>query len=99
VKSKLFILLKSPHEFTGMDLMRSMAEGSDAGVILFEDAVLFAANEKMGKELSSVIKNVFVIRDDWEARGLPQAMSDFKVIDYPDAVDLIMERYDQTITV
>ena len=99
MKSKLFILLKSPHEFTGLDLVRSMAEDSSAGVILFEDAVLFAANKKKGEELRSVIKDVYVIRDDWEARGLPKAIPDFKVIDYPEAVDLIMERYDQTITV
>ncbi|MDD1771627.1 MAG: sulfurtransferase complex subunit TusB [Methanomassiliicoccales archaeon] len=99
MKSKLFILLKSPHEFTGIGMLRSMAEGASSAVILFEDAVLFAANEKKGKELRSVVKDVYVIKDDWEARGLPQVMSDFKVIDYPDAVDLIMERYEQTITV
>ena len=99
MKSKLFIMLKSPHEFTGMDLVRSMAEGAPSAVILFEDAVLFAANAKKGEELRSVVKDVYVIKDDWDARGLPQVMADFKMIDYPGAVDLIMERFEQTITV
>jgi sulfur relay protein TusB/DsrH len=99
MKSKLFIMLKSPHEFTGMDLMKSIGDGSNTAAILFEDAVIFAANAKKGKELQSAVKEVYVMKDDWEARGLPLAMPGFKIIDYPEAVDLIMERYEQTITV
>jgi len=99
MRSKLFIMLKSPHEFTGMDLVRSIGAGSSTAAILFEDAVIFAANAKKGQELQSAVKEVFVMKDDWEARGLPLVMPGFKLIDYPEAVDLIMERYDQTITV
>lgn len=99
MKSKLFIMLKSPHEFTGLDLVRAIGEGAPTAALLFEDAVLFAANPKKGKELASVVKEVYVIKDDWEARGLPLAHPDFKLIDYPEAVDLIMERFEQTITV
>lgn len=99
MKSKLFIMLKSPHEFTGLDLVRSIGEGASTAALLFEDAVLFAANSKKGKELASVVDEVYVIKDDWEARGLPLADLGFKIIDYPDAVDLIMERFEQTITV
>jgi sulfur relay protein TusB/DsrH len=99
MKSKLFIMLKSPHEFTGLDLVRSIGEGAPTAALLFEDAVLFAANHKKGRELASVVKEVYVIKDDWEARGLPLAHPGFQLIDYPDAVDLIMERFEQTITV
>ncbi|MCG7845254.1 MAG: sulfurtransferase complex subunit TusB [Methanomassiliicoccales archaeon] len=99
MKSKLFIMLKSPHEFASYDLVRSMGEGAKTAALLFEDAVIFAANAKKGKQLASVVNEVYVIKDDWEARGLPLAMPDFKVIDYPDAVDLIMEKFEQTITV
>ena len=99
MKSKLFIMLKSPHEFTGQDLVRSIGEGSDTAALLFEDAVLFAANPVKGEELRSLVKEVFVIRDDWEARGLPLAFPDFKIVDYHEAVEIIMERYEQTITV
>jgi len=99
VKSKLFITLKSPHEFGGLELVRSSAKGSQSALLLFEDAVIFAANAKMGKELLSAVQDVYVIKDDWEARGLPLAVPEFKIVDYPEAVDLIMERYEQTITV
>ena len=99
MKSKLFIMLKSPHEFTGHDLVRSIGKGADTGVLLFEDAVLFAANRKKGEELKSLVKDVYVIKDDWEARGLPLALPEFKIVDYHEAVEIIMERYEQTITV
>jgi len=99
MKSKLFIMLKSPHEFTGQDLVRSMGQGADTAALLFEDAVLFAASPKKGKELQSLVKEVYVIKDDWEARGLPLAIPEFKIVDYHEAVDIIMERYEQTITV
>jgi len=99
MKSKLFITLKSPHEFGGLELVRSSAKGSKSALLLFEDAVIFAANAKMGKELLSAVQNVYVMKDDWEARGLPLAVPGFKIVDYPEAVELIMERYEQTITV
>jgi len=99
MRSKLFILLRSPHEFTGLDMLRSIGQGAPSAALLFEDAVLFAANSKKGQELRSAVGEVYVIKDDWEARGLPLAIPDFKIIDYPEAVDLIMERFEQTITV
>jgi len=99
MKSKLFITLKSPHEFSSLELVKSMGEGSKSALLLFEDAVIFAANAKMGKELLTAVQEVYVMKDDWEARGLPMANPEFKIIDYPEAVDLIMERYEQTITV
>ena len=99
MRSKLFISLKSPHEFSGLEMMREAAKGSKSALLLFEDAVIFAANAKMGKELLTVVQEVYIIRDDWEARGLPMAVPEFKIVDYPEAVELIMERYEQTITV
>ncbi len=99
MKSKLFITLKSPHEFGGLDLLREAAKGAQSALLLFEDAVIFAANAKMGRELLTAVQNVYVIKDDWEARGLPLAVPEFEIVDYPEAVELIMERYEQTITV
>lgn len=99
MRSKLFITLKSPHEFSGLEMVRESARGSRSGLLLFEDAVIFAANAKKGRELLSVVQDVYVMKDDWEARGLPWAVPEFKIVDYPDAVELIMERYEQTITV
>jgi sulfur relay protein TusB/DsrH len=99
VRSKLFITLKSPHEFGGLELVRASAKGAESGLLLFEDAVIFAANAKKGRELLSAVQEVYIMKDDWEARGLPLAVPEFKIVDYPQAVELIMERYEQTITV
>ena len=91
--------LKSPHEFGGLELVRGSAKGAKSALLLFEDAVIFAANAKRGRELLSAVQEVYVIKDDWEARGLPLTVPEFKIVDYPEAVELIMERYEQTITV
>jgi len=99
MKSKLFMTLKSPHEFGGLDLVRASAKGTKSALLLFEDAVIFAANAKRGRELLSAVQKVYIMKDDWEARGLPLAVPEFKIVDYPEAVELIMERYEQTITV
>ena len=99
MKSKLFITLKSPHEFGGLELVRASAKGAKSALLLFEDAVIFAANAKKGRELLSAVQEVYVMKDDWEARGLPLAVPEFKIVDYPEAVEMIMERYEQTITV
>jgi sulfur relay protein TusB/DsrH len=95
---KLFILLKSPGEFHAFDLMASLAGEDEAAALLFEDAVYFAANEVKGRELASVVDKVYVIGDDLRSRGF-DALNGFEVIDYPRAVDLIMDEYDKTITV
>lgn len=95
----MFMTLKSPHEFCGSHLLRQAAKGSKSALVLFEDAVIFAANERMGRELLTAVQEVYVMKDDWEARGLPLAVPEFKIIDYPEVVELIMERYEQTITV
>jgi sulfur relay protein TusB/DsrH len=97
--SKLYLLLKSPHEFTGLKLIHNLTGADKSGVILFEDAVYYAVDKKHGKELTEVAKDIYVMADDLAARGFEgKAAPGFKVIDYPTAVELIMEKFDQTIT-
>ncbi|MFA5312135.1 MAG: sulfurtransferase complex subunit TusB [Methanomassiliicoccales archaeon] len=99
MRSKLFILLKSPHEFTGMDMMRNIADGDRSGVILFEDAAYYAVDDKRGSDLLSIVKEAYVMADDLAARGFEgKAAPGFRAITYLEAVELIMEKYDQTIT-
>jgi sulfur relay protein TusB/DsrH len=99
VTSKLFILLKSPHEFTSVGLMKNIAGPDKAAAILFEDAVYYSVDPKRGKELTAAVQDIYVMADDLAARGFEgKAAPGFQVIDYPKAVDLIMEQYDQTIT-
>ena len=51
-------------------------------MILFEDAVYYAVDQK-GKKLLEAGKEVFVMKDDLAARGFAgKAMAGFKEIDY-----------------
>ena len=98
--SILFLLFKSPHEFgTSLDMIDKIAGDGERAAMLFEDAAYYAVDKKQGKRLLDSAKEVFVMSDDLQAKGFGgKAMPGFKEIDYPEAVELIMERFDQTIT-
>jgi sulfur relay protein TusB/DsrH len=96
--STLFILMKSPHEYHDLDAVAALGGEDRIGVMLFEDATLFPISERR-EELVDVADEIYVMRDDLEARGFKgRAGKGVQVIDYPRAVDLIMMEYDQTIT-
>ncbi len=100
--SKLFILMRSPWECPccHMDMIQNVKGEDKAGVLLFEDAVYFAASPEMAANLSPLVDEVYALGDDLEARGFnDDLVKGIEMIDYPRAVDLIMEEYDQTITV
>lgn len=97
--STLFILLKAPLEYHSLDAIAALGGEDKIGVLLFEDATLFPFLKEKREELTYVADEIYVMGDDLEARGFKdKAGKDFQVIDYPRAVDLIMEEYDQTIT-
>jgi sulfur relay protein TusB/DsrH len=100
VPSILFLLFKSPHEFeTSLEMIDKIAGDSERAAILFEDAAYYAVDQKQGKRLLGSAKQVFVMSDDLQAKGFGgKALPGFKEIGYPEAVELIMERFDQTIT-
>jgi len=100
VPSVLFILTKSPHESTGLELIPAIGADSKKGAMLFEDAVYFAVDKKASKHLSELADEVFVLKDDLAARGFKGcATGKFQEIDYHQAVDVIMERYDRSVTI
>ena len=98
--SILFLLFKSPHEFAAsLEMIDRIAGDSERAAILFEDAAYYAVDQSQGNRLLGTAKQVFVMSDDLQAKGFGgKALPGFKEIGYPEAVDLIMERYDQTIT-
>jgi sulfur relay protein TusB/DsrH len=98
--SILFLMFKSPHEFSSsLELIDKIAGDSQRAAILFEDAAYYAVDQKQGAKLLRSAKEVFVMSDDLTAKGFGgKAMSGFKEIEYPEAVELIMEKFDQTIT-
>jgi len=99
MKTTLFVMLKGPHESCDLDLMERIAGDEDKAALLFEDAVYYSVMPGRAKELKRRLDDVYVISDDLQARGVDDRLIDgFQVVDYPKAVDLIMEGYDQTIT-
>lgn len=97
--SILFILLKSPHENVNLELIDDLGKGVHKAALLFEDAVYYAVDKKHSKHLADHVDEVFVMQDDLAARGFKgKAHEKYKEIDYGTAVELIMERFDRTIT-
>ena len=98
--SILFLLFKSPHEFgSSLEMIDKIAGDSERAAILFEDAAYFAVDQKQGDRLLRSVKQAFVMSDDLNAKGFGgKARPGFKEIEYPEAVELIMEKFDQTIT-
>lgn len=98
--SLLFVMLKSPHENVNLELVDELGKGSRKAALLFEDAVYYAVDKKQGKHLSDHVDEIYVMADDLAARGFKgKATGKFKEIDYPEAVEVIMEKYDRTITI
>ncbi len=97
--SVLFVLLRSPGEYSSLDHIAAIGGDEMSGAILFEDAVYFAVDKSKARELLEVTDKVYVIKDDLAARGFSVVPDGFQIVDYSAAVDLIMEQYDQTITV
>jgi sulfur relay protein TusB/DsrH len=98
--SILFVMLKSPHENVNLELVDELGKGSKKAALLFEDSVYYAVDKDKGKHLSEHVDEIFVMADDLAARGFKgKAKGKFKEIDYQEAVDVIMERYDRTITI
>jgi sulfur relay protein TusB/DsrH len=98
--SILFLMLKSPHENVNLELVDELGKDTKKAALLLEDAVYYAVDKKQGKHLADHVDEVFVMADDLAARGFKgKASGRFKEIDYPEAVEIIMERYDRTITI
>lgn len=92
-------MLKGPHESCDLDLIGRIGGEDKKAVILFEDAVYFSAIGKKATDLLTRVDEAFVITDDLKARGVVDKLIEgFEQIDYQRAVDLIMEDYDQTVT-
>ncbi|HIH01041.1 TPA: sulfurtransferase complex subunit TusB [Thermoplasmata archaeon] len=91
--------LKSPQEHDLCEMVRRLSEKDDARVILFEDGVYNALDPRSAGRLADVCAEVFVAKDDLEARGFSE--SDLRTgtaADYDGIVDVIMEKTERTVT-
>jgi sulfur relay protein TusB/DsrH len=83
-----------------MELIGNVGGEEKKGVLLLEDAVYYAAEQRQIKHLLQHANEVYVMKDDLEARGFSCVeVGKVHIVDYPRAIDLIMEEYDQTVTV
>ncbi len=93
-------MLKSPHEYRSLDAIAALGGEDRVGVLLFQDAVMFPLCSDMKDELLEVADEIYVMSEDLEARGFKGRVGpEFREVGYPEAVDLIMDEYDLTITV
>ncbi|NYT11566.1 MAG: hypothetical protein GKC03_03315 [Methanomassiliicoccales archaeon] len=100
MKSTLFVLVKGPHESCDLDLIQKVGGEDRKAVILFEDAVYFSVIDMKADDLLARVDEAYVISDDLRARGVAERLiQGFEEIDYPRAIDLIMEEYDLTVTI
>jgi len=98
--SVLFIMMKSPHENVNLELVDDLGKDVHKAALLFEDAVYYAVDKKHCKHLADHVDEVYVMKDDLAARGFQgKSHEKYKEVDYGMAVDLIMERFDRTITI
>ncbi|MFP4169633.1 MAG: DsrH/TusB family sulfur metabolism protein [Methanomassiliicoccales archaeon] len=98
--SKLYIMLRSPEEHCDLEVIDRLSGEEGRAAMLFEDAVYFSVMEKRGKNLLDRVDRAYVISDDLRSRGIAShLMEGFEEVDYPKAVDLIMEEYGQTVTI
>ena len=96
--SILYLMLKSPHEYSDLSIMGRIAGEAPCSVVLLNDAVLHVCNQESAEKLHSWVDEVYAMKDDIEARGLP-VQGNVNIIEYADLVDLVMEGFDQTITI
>ncbi|UCE38544.1 MAG: sulfurtransferase complex subunit TusB [Thermoplasmata archaeon] len=95
----LFTLVRSPFEKDEIHTMETVAANNEKGVILFEDAIYYATSEHKRRELLSKDYLIYAIKEELDARGHGEFSAEgIELIDYDEAVDIIMERYDKVIS-
>ena len=95
----LFTLVRSPFEKDEIHTMDTIAASNDKGVLLFEDAVYYATVEQKREELLSKNYSIYAIKEELDARGHSEFSAEgIELIGYDEAVDIIMERYDNVVS-
>jgi tRNA 2-thiouridine synthesizing protein B len=93
-KKALMLLNQAPFDCDLRSQMLLLEHSAQGGALLMQDGVYFAISEQ-GTELIDRGVHVYALRQSVEARGLSDRVHDRVVlVDYHEAVDLIMEEYD-----
>ena len=93
-KKVLMMMNQSPADCSLERQIQLASNATEAGAILMQDAVFFAATEDGHRLLDAGVK-VYALRQSVEARGLHgRTLEGVEMVDYDRMVDLIMEEYD-----
>ncbi len=93
-KRALLLLNQAPFDCDLSKHLMVLGAAAEGGALLMQDAVYFAATER-GRRLLDAGVRVYALRESLEARGvIDRVLEGVHVVDYGEAVDLIMERYD-----
>ena len=77
---------------------RKMALAKEKDVVfLIQDGVLFATDEETIESLKSRGVEVFALKEDFIARGYDESESFAELVNYSEAVDLIVEKGERVI--
>lgn len=83
------------------ELIASLARRDhETSVLLLEDAVFLADVGKQGDcSLTELETAVYACRQHLDERGIAERLAiDVEIVDYPEIIDLIMERHDRVIS-
>jgi len=93
--SYLCVFRRSPHETEWETFLQGLSGGK--GALLIEDGTYFLKPPTVFKGLSDECEKIYALERDLEARGL-SAPEGVEVVDFSEAIDLIMDKYDKMIS-
>lgn len=93
-KKALMVLNQAPFDCDLRQQMLLLGMAKEAGALLMQDAVFFAATGR-GQELLDNDIRLYALAASVEARGITgRTLPGVEVVDYHRAIDLIMDEYD-----
>ena len=95
---KVLLMLNQPPAECPLDRqLEVLSNAKEAGALLMQDAVFFAATDHGSRLLDAGVK-VYALRESVGARGLSDRVRpEVELVSYDRVVDLIMEDYDMVL--
>ena len=84
------------------ELASLQKEENEVGLVLMQDAVLITKKSEKSKILEEIMVNgidIYVIDADCKARGISDVVLEgVKKVGYEEFIDLVMEKYEKTVS-
>jgi tRNA 2-thiouridine synthesizing protein B len=96
-KKALIMLNQAPFDCDLRSQMMLLEHSAQGGALLMQDGVYFAIAEQGAEIIDRGVK-LYALRQSLEARGLTDRVHPaVQLVDYHEAIDLIMEEYDLVV--